>query len=443
MSRPAARGLAALLAGAALGAAAAAGAALLLYTGQGFLRAAGLLVASTIMAVAAGIWAGAPETEGAPVESRGRWVAVIVALLGAGVFSTLWMGRAALRDAAAGGALSVLLIIALPAYTAGALFAALHARAATPGTRGSSVPALAVAGAAIGVLLATTVLIQTLEPYGIYYGTAGVLTLVSLLESGARAQPRSPGTADMNDKVAIITGVGSRGQVGYAIARAFRAAGARLLLVDRAAEVEAIARELGSDDVVYAMRADLSNTADAEHVVQMVRERWGRLDVLVNVAGGLRVVRPLADTRTHDWDGELQRNATTVLVMSRAALPLLRESRGAIINFASPAGVRAAAGIGAYSAAKAAVVALTRALALEEKEHGVRVNAIAPGMVDTEQNRGTQEGPDQEGGTAPGEGPADRFVSREEIASVALFLAGEGSSGISGETIHVLGPTLE
>ena len=114
--------------------------------------------------------------------------------------------------------------------------------------------------------------------------------------------------------------------------------------------------------------------------------------------------------------------------MTRAALPLLRASRGAIINFAAPAGLRAQARLGAYSAAKAAVVALTRALALEEKDAGVRANALAPGMIDTEQNRAAVADPH-----------SVKWVSRDQIADVVLFLASDAASGITGETIHVLG----
>ncbi len=117
--------------------------------------------------------------------------------------------------------------------------------------------------------------------------------------------------------------------------------------------------------------------------------------------------------------------------MSRAALPLLRESGGAIVNFASPAGLRAVKGMAAYSAGKAGVVALTRALAKEEKAHGVRVNAIAPGMIDTAQNRESVDDPES----------AD-WVTREQVVAVTLFLAGERGSGINGETVSVMGRTL-
>jgi NAD(P)-dependent dehydrogenase (short-subunit alcohol dehydrogenase family) len=110
---------------------------------------------------------------------------------------------------------------------------------------------------------------------------------------------------------------------------------------------------------------------------------------------------------------------------------MLRESRGCIVNFAAVAGIRAAPQLGAYSAGKAAVVALTRALAIEEKNHGVRVNAIAPGMIDTEQNRRSVENPEQV-----------TWISRDQITRVVLFLCSEAGSGVNGETVHVLGTSI-
>jgi 3-oxoacyl-[acyl-carrier protein] reductase/2-deoxy-D-gluconate 3-dehydrogenase len=179
---------------------------------------------------------------------------------------------------------------------------------------------------------------------------------------------------------------------------------------------------------VVGVAADLAGPDGAERVVEAARTRWGRLDVLVNVAGGLHVMKPLAETSLDEWDRELRANAATAFLVTRAALPMLRESGGVVIHFASPAGERAVKGLGAYSAAKAGVVALTRALALEEGERGVRVNAIAPGMIDTEQNRNAVQDPERV-----------KWVTREEIVDVVLFLAGPASSGVNGQVLHVPG----
>ncbi len=229
----------------------------------------------------------------------------------------------------------------------------------------------------------------------------------------------------MSDRVVIVTGVGGRGQIGFAVAEAFVEQGARVVVTGRTEAVEDHARELG-DDVVPVV-ADLADPDGTARVVDTVRQRWGRLDVLVNVAGGLHVMKPVADTPPEEWQKEVDANVRTAFLMSRAALPLLRDAGGAIVNFSSPAGLRATRGMAAYSVGKAGVVALTRSLALEEKDHGVRVNAIAPGMVDTAQNREEM-----------GEDAAD-WVQRDEIVRAVLFLAGDAGSGVNGETLRVMG----
>jgi NAD(P)-dependent dehydrogenase (short-subunit alcohol dehydrogenase family) len=435
------RGTASFLVGATLGVTVAAGNALLLYTGQGFLRAAGLLVSSAMMAVAAGVWAGTPEVpEDVPASSRARWIALVLALLAGGAFTALWGSRPALRELPVGGAFAVLLVLAVPAYAAGTLLVGLYVRdgGGAAGSRNpagldgsSSVAAAALAGAAIGVLLATTVLIQRIEPWGIYYGGAALLTAAALMEWRTSAHGHRKAEMDMRDYVVIITGAGDRGQLGFAIARLFAGAGARLALTGRSPDVEELADELGGDGgMAFGIAADLTDARAIERLMHAVRERYGRVDVLVNTAGGLSVTGPVAETSPEAWLGEVERNAGTALRMSRAALPLLRESGGSIINFAAPGGLRAVAGLGAYSAAKAGVIALTRALALEEKANGVRVNAIAPGIMDTEQNRSSA-------------GEHAVFVPRDDVASAVLFLASPAARGITGETIHVLGPTLE
>jgi NAD(P)-dependent dehydrogenase (short-subunit alcohol dehydrogenase family) len=279
-----------------------------------------------------------------------------------------------------------------------------------------------------GVLVAAIWLIPRAQPPMIFVGAATAILAAGLL--GRDDDTDEEGEPDMNGRVAIVTGVGARGQAGYVIAERFLRAGARVVVSGRSPEVETIAHELGSPDKVIGIVADLLSDDDVDRLIDSARQRFGRLDALVNVAGGLTVIKALADTTPAEWRSEIERNAETTLRTCRAALPLLREHGGAIVNFAAPAGQRAVRNLGAYSAAKAAVVALTRALALEEKGFGVRVNAIAPGLIDTEQNRSQAE---------PGE---SKFVTREEIAEVVLFLAGDAASGVSGETIHVLGEGL-
>jgi 3-oxoacyl-[acyl-carrier protein] reductase/2-deoxy-D-gluconate 3-dehydrogenase len=403
--------------GATLGATTEAAAALLLYASRGFLGTAGFLIALALAALALGLWAGADGRRGR------RWVGVIVAYLLAAIFAVVWSLQPGLRQTALVGALAALFLLAEPAYAVGAVFAALSR------TR----PAMAVPaflGAAAGVLLAALVLIPRLQPGVIFLAAAAVMLLAAFIEIRQARPIMNANEFSLSGKCAIVTGVGGRGQVGFAVARALLDAGARVAVTSFGGELEEMAAELGSGTV--AVKADLSNEDDVARVIATARENLGQIDVLVNLAGGLSVIKPLADTSVLEWQRELTRNAETSFLMSRAVLPHLRATRGTIINFASPAGERAVAQLGAYSAAKAAVIALTRALAIEEKPHGVRVNAIAPGMIDTEQNRAATADPARV-----------KWVTRQQVANAVLFLASEASSGITGETIHVVGEGIQ
>jgi NAD(P)-dependent dehydrogenase (short-subunit alcohol dehydrogenase family) len=417
--------------GATLGAGVTAGAALLLYTGQGFLGTAGFLLCVSLASLAGGLWVG-DSNEPRPPVIRGRWVWGIVAYAIAAAFAIFWSVRPSLRDQPIGGALAVLLVIAEPAYVAGAVLAALQARDRfATGVRGR-VTIFAILGAGAGVLFATTALIPNLDAPQLFLGAAVALVFAGIAEAGATIDPLPGADMELDDKVVLITGVGHVGQLGHAIAERMLGEGARLVLVNRSASVEPIAEELGRRGDVIALRGDLTLPEDAMRIMGEVRERYGRLDALVNAAGGLTVIKTIADTRSEEWRGEIARNVDTAFQMSRAALPMLRESRGAIVNFTSPAGERASGSMGAYSAGKAAVIALTRALAIEERANGVRANAIAPGMIDTEQNR-----------QAWGVEEDARFVTREEVANVVAFLISPAGSGITGETVHVLGDTIQ
>jgi NAD(P)-dependent dehydrogenase (short-subunit alcohol dehydrogenase family) len=397
-----------------------AGVALLLYTGEGFLKTVGILLGIAIGAVAAGLWAGDESSR----STRARLAVNIAVLLVACVFAARWSTSENLRAHAVGGSLAVLFVLALPGYAAGATFAAIerHRTSDDPVTQ-------ALFGAAIGCVLTTVLLVPRVDAWGVYFVAASLLipSAVFPAASGNRTSPFSFG-GTMRDRVVIITGVGAVGQVGYAVARAFAAQNARLILVGHTDAVRGLADQLGPRSNVIGVVADLTTEDGVARVIEAARG-LGRLDALVNVAGGLTVIDTIEDTTPDEFRREMSINAGTVLLMSRAALPMLRESRGAIVNFASPAGEHASAKLGAYSAAKAAVIALTRSLALEELEHGVRVNAIAPGMIDTEQNRASAS-------------PGQKYVSREEIADVVLFLTGETSRGVSGEVVHVAGATL-
>jgi NAD(P)-dependent dehydrogenase (short-subunit alcohol dehydrogenase family) len=176
---------------------------------------------------------------------------------------------------------------------------------------------------------------------------------------------------------ALVTG-GSSG-IGLAIARTLREDGYELTLASRRAEkVEPAAAELGA----LGIAADVSNEADCERLVAAHRERYGGLDVLVNSAG-IGIAGKIEDQPAKHVDLQLGVNLRGLLVVTRLALPLLKESQGHVINLASIAGTQPTPVLAVYGATKAAVLALTRSLNAELEADGVRCTALAPAFVDT------------------------------------------------------------
>src|SRR5215208_2891078 len=175
----------------------------------------------------------------------------------------------------------------------------------------------------------------------------------------------------------LVTG-GSSG-IGLAIARALREDGYDLTISSRRPEkVEAAAEELGA----HGIAADVSREEDCERLVAAHRERFGGLDVLVNSAG-IGIGGRIEDLSTKHFDLQLAVNLRGLFVVTKLCLPLLRESRGWIVNLASIAGTIPTPGLSAYGASKAAVISLTRTLNAELEADGVRAVAICPGFVDT------------------------------------------------------------
>lgn len=409
----------ALASGVALGIAVTVGTARLVYAGGGFLGATGVLIALALAALGAGVWGGDPLLD-PKASPRTRAFAYAMALAAGAAFAGLWRGAVTDNVVSAAGAFGAMLMLAAPGYTAGSLFVAL-------GMRGPSIAPLAIGGAAIGVLFASNAFVPLLQPWSALLLAAGIVGLVAPI--APRFTGQRTGRNAMDGRVVIVTGVGNPGQVGYAVAARLLAAGARVVITSRNSTVQEHATSLGKDDRVIGVEADLTSEDGAQRVVAAARDTFGGLDGLVNVAGGLRVIAAVGETSAEQWQDEHDRNVMTAALMTRAALPLLREARGAVVNFASPAADSAPVNLAAYAAAKAGVATLTRSLAREERDSGVRVNAVAPGLVDTAQNR--SEMPAQE-----------RWVTREEIADVVAFLLSDAASGVSGEVVRVLGETL-
>lgn len=226
--------------------------------------------------------------------------------------------------------------------------------------------------------------------------------------------------------VALVTG-GARGQ-GATHAEALALAGLDVVITD---VLDDLGQQTASDladrglPVTY-ISLDVTDEAAWERVMKEVESAHGGLDVLVNNAGIIRV-HTLAETTVAEWELVQRVNATSALLGIKAAAPLMqRRGGGSIINVASTAAHRGAAGYGAYSASKAAVLALTRAAALELAPEGIRVNSVSPGGVETPMN-------DDEpaGGTSSG-APLGRRARPEEISPLVVYLATAASSYVTG-----------
>lgn len=236
------------------------------------------------------------------------------------------------------------------------------------------------------------------------------------------------GGFDFAGQVVVVTGVGRVGQIGHAVAQGFGRAGAKLVIADRnAGDVAARAKEFGAQGMEARPAAgDLTEPDVAQWIVNQARQTFGRLDVVVNVAGGLTGVAPMVEAAPDVLDRELTINVKTMFNVSRAAAQALVEARrGAIVNFASVAALNAKPNMAAYSAAKAAVAAVTRSLALELRNYGVRVNAVAPGLVRTADNV-----------AAMGETKAV-WVEIDDIVNAVMFLASDLAAGVTGHVLPV------
>lgn len=188
----------------------------------------------------------------------------------------------------------------------------------------------------------------------------------------------------LEGKVVIVTGGG--GGIASAAGKIFSEEGAKVALIDRAPEtVEPVAEDIRRSvpgAQVLPVVADLGTEEAAQVAVDEVLRAFGKIDVLVNNVG-IRRYEALADAPWDTWDAIVRVNLLSFVSMARAALPALRQGRGSIINVSSTYAVYGRKGMGAYDATKAAVLSLTRTLAFEEGEHGVRVNAICPGFTRT------------------------------------------------------------
>ena len=239
----------------------------------------------------------------------------------------------------------------------------------------------------------------------------------------------------LKDQVAIITGVSHAGQVGFALASAMAREGSMLAISSRTAErVNARSEELRAEGAqVVAVPADLTTEEGVNALVQETLKFYGRIDILVNLAGGLTKYGPSDELTLADWDFELNNNLRSTFLCSRAVWPVMKkQNNGKILNFSRAGGVQSAGPkMLAYNCAKAGVDALTRTLAKEGKNIGIYVNAIGPGLIVTQSNIESMK-------PSP-EDLSKKWVSMEQLLEAAIFLVAPASDGITGANLPVQG----
>jgi NAD(P)-dependent dehydrogenase (short-subunit alcohol dehydrogenase family) len=239
----------------------------------------------------------------------------------------------------------------------------------------------------------------------------------------------------LKDSVAIVTGVSHAGQVGYALAAAFAREGAFLAISARSAErVNARAQELQAEGArVLPIPADLTTEEGANTLIRETLAAYGRINILVNLAGGLTKYGPSDELSLADWDAELNNNLRSAFLCTRAVWPIMKKQGGGkILNFSRAGGAQSSSPMMvAYNCAKAGVDALTYTFAREGKNLGISVNAIGPGLIVTQSNVDSMKPTSEE--------IQKKWVSMENIVEAAIFLVSAAGDGVNGVVLPVQG----
>jgi NAD(P)-dependent dehydrogenase (short-subunit alcohol dehydrogenase family) len=239
-----------------------------------------------------------------------------------------------------------------------------------------------------------------------------------------------------SDKVALVTGA-ARG-IGLATAKRFLADGWRVALLDIDGDnLKRAFADIGKPDTALAITADVSEPAQVERAYAELSARFGRLDALVNNAG-IAIFGPILETKFEDWQRVLAVNLNGPFLMTQAAVPLLRDNGGgAVVNITSISGLRASTLRVAYGTSKAGLAHLTKQQAVELAAIGIRVNAVAPGPVDTAMAKAVHT--PEIRADYHDHMPLNRYGLEEELAEAIFFFASERASYITGQVLCVDG----
>ena len=228
---------------------------------------------------------------------------------------------------------------------------------------------------------------------------------------------------------AVVTG--TAGNLGEAVVRHLAATGAQVVLVDRSQQrLDDKYAEFAADGAhLLAGDVDLTDEASVARLFELVDSHFGRVDVLVNTVGGFRGGAPMHETDPADWDFLFRLNVRTALLTCREAVRrMIPRGAGRIVNVASEAALSGTANFAAYSVAKTGVLRLTEALAGETRSHGIRVNCVLPGTMDTPANRAAM----------PDADPSS-WVTLDEVAAVVGFLCSDAAGGVTGVALPIRG----
>lgn len=242
------------------------------------------------------------------------------------------------------------------------------------------------------------------------------------------------------NRVVVITG--ATGGIGKEVAYIFAKNGYQVVLGYRSENKKNIVEEIKknceeySGKIAYCIRADVSIADECKDLVEETIKLLGRIDVLVNNAGQMQYGL-LHRTRDDVYESLVRTNQNSVFYMMKYAIKeMIKQKSGSIVNVSSMAGISGSTGLSVYAATKAAIIALTKSVALENAERGIRINAVAPGMVQTPMSETFS---DEQVANMSRQIPMKRFATAQEVAKAIYWLAGEDASYVTGEVLELSG----
>lgn len=233
---------------------------------------------------------------------------------------------------------------------------------------------------------------------------------------------------DFDGQVVVVTG--ATGNLGGAVVRAAIDAGAHVVLLDRNATRQAeLFADLDGTKHLALAGVDMTNVEAVEDAVAQVLARYGGIDALIHTVGGFEAGKPVHETTAEMWQSMHEKNARTTFLLCRAVLPqMLQQQSGKIVTIGAIAGKHGGANLAGYAASKAAVINLTETLSAEVRKHGINVNCVLPGTIDTPENRAAMPTADH-----------SRWVAPESLAAAILYLCSDAARDVHGVALAVEG----